>query len=94
MWRQKMNETKEQLRLQILDAARRFNVKESKGFLVASKSVQGWSVVGYDDSKIASESAYNLAVLSARGKGAIESGYADVFVLDKDTGELCRLQIL
>lgn len=89
-----MNDTKEKLKREMLEAAKRCNVNESKGFLVASKNVQGLSVVGYDNLKITLESAYNLAVTSSKGKEAVELGYADVFVLDKDTGALSRLQIL
>jgi len=65
----------EQLASEIMQAASRHGVDRGKRFLVANKSVQGWSVCGYADLKIALELAYSLA------KEAIKWGYPEVYLL-------------
>jgi hypothetical protein len=67
-----MNEKKQR---QIMEAASRHNVDRRKRFLVANNGVQGWSVSGYTDLKIAWELACSLA------KEAVKWGYPEVYVL-------------
>jgi len=59
----------------IIEAASRFNVDPTRRFLVANNSVQGWSVCGYADPKIAWEHSWVLA------KEAAEWGYPQVYLL-------------
>ena len=89
-----MTESKGQIGTAIRKAARNRSLDlelSEKGFLVATKgNFQRWVVSGhiYPELPEALKQAYGFARSGARGL------YPDVYVLDIDQGEICRLEIM
>ena len=79
---------REEARREILQAARRRGVDQRQNFLVGNNCVQGWDAWGYSDLATAFARAYDLA------NKATSWGHPEVLVLDIDSGDLCKLQMI
>ena len=87
-----MNETKEQLRQETLEAIRFRGAEQSNPFWVYSRSVQPGSAFGYADLRTALDRAYSLACGLNWGKEAVELAYHSVYVYNVEPDQICRLQ--